>query len=136
MLQLKLPFPEIEINQSINQSLLCLCLKMANGQDQEYSTMTWEDGALRGEYMMHNIGESPNVAVESRLSSFLEDSPHQKYYLSAKAAQGILTRATRRGKELPRPLIEALQNQITFGTQEGMEAEISAQPLQEITTTE
>ena len=118
------------------ESLMCLCLKMESGQSPESSTMTWEDGALLGEYMTHNIGESPNVAVVSRLSAILEECPHQKYYLSPKACQGILTRATRRGKELPEPLMNALQNQIRSGTQEGMETEISAQLSQETTTTE
>lgn len=94
------------------ESLMCLCLKTESGQNPESSTMTWEDGALLGEYMTHNIGESPNAVVESRLSAILEECPHQKYYLSPKACQGILTRATRRGKELPKPLLQALNNQI------------------------
>lgn len=109
--------------------LMCLCLKTAGGQSLGSSTMIWEDGALLGEYMTHNIGESPNVAVESRLSAILEECPHQKYYLSSKACQGILTRATRRGKELPKPLLEALKNQIESGMQEGTygETESSAE---------
>lgn len=96
------------------ESLMCLCLKMESGQSPESSTMTWQDGALLGEYMTHNIGESPNAVVESRLSAILEECPHQKYYLSPKACQGILTRATRRGKELPNPLLQALNNQIEY----------------------
>lgn len=96
------------------ESLMCLCLKTESGQSPESSTMTWEDGALLGEYMTHNIGESPNAVVESRLSAILEECPHQKYYLSPKACQGILTRATRRGKELPKPLLQALNNQIEY----------------------
>lgn len=96
------------------ESLMCLCLKTESGQNPESSTMTWEDGALLGEYMTHNIGESPNAVVESRLSAILEECPHQKYYLSPKACQGILTRATRRGKELPKPLLQALNNQIEY----------------------
>lgn len=96
------------------ESLMCLCLKTESGQNPEPSTMTWEDGALLGEYMTHNIGESPNAVVESRLSAILEECPHQKYYLSPKACQGILTRATRRGKELPKPLLQALNNQIEY----------------------
>ena len=90
------------------ESLMCLCLKMESGQSQESSTMTWEDGALLGEYMTHNIGESPNVAVVSRLSAILEECPHQKYYLSPKATLGILRRAQKRGKSLPEPLFKAL----------------------------
>ena len=72
------------------------------------TTMKWEDdGALRGECSMRNTGESPNVAVESRLSQILEATPHGKYCLSAKACQGILRRAERRGKDLP-PMLKAV----------------------------
>ena len=70
--------------------------------------MTWEDGALLGAYTTHSFGESPSVDAESRLSQILEVCPHQKYYLSAKACDGILRRAERRGKELPPMLKEAL----------------------------
>ena len=70
--------------------------------------MKWEDdGALRGECSMRNTGESPNVAVESRLSQILEATPHGKYCLSSKACQGILRRAERRGKDLP-PVLKAV----------------------------
>lgn len=64
--------------------------------------MRWEDdGAWLGECMTHNTGESPNAAVVSRLSQILEATPQEKYSLSAKACQGILRRAERRGKDLP-----------------------------------
>ena len=64
--------------------------------------MKWEDdGAWLGECMTRNTGESPNAAVESRLSQILEVTPQEKYSLSAKACQGILRRAERRGKDLP-----------------------------------
>ena len=55
--------------------------------------------------------ESPREGVESHLSQILEDSPHPKYSLSAKACQGILTRANRRGKKLPEMLEKALIEQ-------------------------
>ena len=108
------------------ESLMCLCLKMESGQSPESSTMTWEDGALLGEYMTHNIGESPNVAVVSRLSAILEECPHQKYYLSSKATLGILRRAQKRGKSLPEPLFKALlaQSGLSEGTTYG-ETEIT-----------
>ena len=61
-------------------------------------------GLSLGELMMLNTGECPNAAVESRLSQILEDNPQEKYYLSAKACQGILRRAERRGKDLPETL--------------------------------
>ena len=59
-------------------------------------------------YSMHSFGESPKDGVESYLSQILEDNPHQKYYLSAKACRGILNRAERRGKDLPEALKVAL----------------------------
>lgn len=61
--------------------------------------------------MTRNTGESPNVAVESRLSQILEATPHPKYCLSARACQGILNRAARRGKDLPDMLKQALRMQ-------------------------
>lgn len=74
--------------------------------------MKWEDdGAWLGECMTRNTGESPNAAVESRLSQILEVTPQEKYSLSAKACQGILRRAERRGKDLPKLLKEALIRQ-------------------------
>lgn len=72
-------------------------------------TAMWEDDGLwLGECLMRNTGEFPSDAVESRLSSILEETPHMKYYLSAKACSGILHRAERRGKELPPALKKAL----------------------------
>lgn len=70
-----------------------------------------EDGQWLGECMTRNFGESPSVAAESRLSQILEAAPPMKYYLSAKACQGILNRAQRRGKELPAALRDALIRQ-------------------------
>ena len=69
----------------------------------------WETGGpLPGEYSTHSFGECPSAAAESRLSWILEEEPHPKYFLSAKACRGILRRAQRRGKELPQLLREAL----------------------------
>ena len=76
------------------------------------TTMKWEDdGAWLGECMTRNTGESPNAAVVSRLSQILEETPQGKYYLSAKACQGILRRAERRGKDLPERLKAVLIQQ-------------------------
>jgi hypothetical protein len=61
---------------------------------------------------MLNTGESPNVEEESTLSQILEVNAPKKYYLSAKACQGILNRAERRGKQLPPMLKEALEQMI------------------------
>jgi hypothetical protein len=66
-----------------------------------------------GASLTRNIGECPNVAVESFLSQILqptEDVP-EKYYLSSRACLGILRRAKERGKELPEELKAALERQ-------------------------
>lgn len=80
------------------------------------TTMRWEDdGAWLGECMTRNTGESPNAAVGSRLSQILEATPQEKYSLSAKACQGILRRAERRGKDLPETLKAVLLMQSEQG---------------------
>lgn len=91
------------------------CLKK-DGQLGGATTMKWEDdGAWLGECMTRNTGESPNAAVVSRLSQILEVTPQEKYSLSAKACQGILRRAERRGKDLPPVLKEVLLMQSGSG---------------------
>lgn len=76
----------------------------------------WEDnGALRGEYLMHSFGVCPKDENASHLSQILEASPHPKYSLSAKACLGILNRAEKRGKQLPEILKLALIQQAQRG---------------------
>ena len=88
---------------------LFLNLQTGNGQPPAQS---WEtDGVSLGEFSTRSFGESPSVAVESRLSQILEAAPHPKYYLSKTACLGILRRAEARGKELPPQLKEALMIQ-------------------------
>lgn len=82
----------------------------ADGAKPEKSPET--DGLWHGDSSMLNIGEFPNVERESHLSQILEDNVPQKYYLSARACQGILTRASRRGKPLPDILRQALMDVI------------------------
>lgn len=53
----------------------------------------------------------PNAVVVSRLSQILEETPHPKYNLTPKACQGILRRAERRGKDLPKLLKQVLIRQ-------------------------
>ena len=90
---------------------MCLCLKTASGAKQDACTTNWADGALLGEYTTHSFGESPREENESRLSQILEECAPQRFFLSARACQGILNRANRRGKELPKELKEALLQQ-------------------------
>lgn len=91
---------------------LCLYLKR-DGPQADASWVT--DGALLGVYSMHSFGECPKDGVESHLSQILEANPHPKYYLSAKACQGILNRAARRGKDLPEALKASLLMQSESG---------------------
>lgn len=87
-----------------------MCLN-ADGRHGD-STATWEDdGVWRGECLTRNTGESPSAVVASRLSQILEEAPQEKYFLTARACQGILNRAERRGKDLPPQLKAALEIQ-------------------------
>ena len=89
---------------------LFLCLTKDGRQPD--ASLTWRDiRVLRGVYSTPSFGESPSVVVESHLSQILEEQPHPKYSLSAKACQGILRRAERRGKPLPAILKKALEIQ-------------------------
>ena len=67
-----------------------------------------------------NCGEKPQIPNPTKLSEILEPVVDPKYNLSAKACQGILNRAARRGKELPKALLDALteQAQTNSGAQE------------------
>ncbi len=85
---------------------LFLDLRKANGLTQERS---WETGIpSHGGFLTLNFGAYPNVVEESFLWQILEANVPEKYSLSAKACEGILRRAERRGKELPSLLHFAL----------------------------
>ena len=64
-----------------------------------------------GGYLTLNTGECPKEENVSFLSQILEENPPEKYYLSQKACQGILRRASARGKRLPEVLRKALERQ-------------------------
>ena len=74
--------------------------------------------AWRGECWIANTSESPSGGVECSLSDILEAHVPQRFYLSAKAARGILRRAEKRGKELPLALQQALEA-LAMGTATG-----------------
>lgn len=62
-----------------------------------------------GECWTADTSEYPNEgAVSSSLADVLEGAVAAKYYLSPKAAAGILRRASRRGRALPHHLEAAL----------------------------
>ena len=88
---------------------LSLNLQRGNGQTREAS---WEMVfPSHGGCSTLNIGESPSEENASTLSQILMPNVPEKYYLSPKACQGILRRASARGKELPEVLRIALERQ-------------------------
>jgi len=99
-------------SKSQSRMPVCMCVsRTEDGQRPGAITLTMVPGPLLGEYTMHSFGESPREENASRLSQILEDSAHPKYSLSARACAGILSRADRRGKELPHELRVALERQ-------------------------
>ena len=96
----------------------------ADGTKPEQSPET--NGLWHGDSLMLNIGEFPNAERESLLSQILEDNVPKKYYLSARACQGILARASRRGKPLPDILRKALLDVIEQARKSSMTQEETA----------
>ena len=92
---------------------LFLDLRTANGHQ---AAAYWATaGAWHGEYTTRSFGEYPSEERESRLSQILVGGgAHPKYFLSARACQGILRRAEKRGKKLPEILEQTLRKQSAF----------------------
>lgn len=82
-----------------------------NGEKESAYWLTSTDFQRQRFCLTLNFSERPRQANPSRLSEILETNPSDKYRLSARACQGILNRAERRGKELPKELGIALMNQ-------------------------
>ena len=84
-------------------------LDLRNGKTQE---RFWEMiSQSHGEYSIRLVGEFPKEENASTLSQILMAQVPEKYYLSQKACQGILLRASARGKQLPEVLRKALERQ-------------------------
>lgn len=66
------------------------------------------------ESSMLNTGESPSEGAEYMLSATLVENPPEWSLLSEKALNGILTRASRRGKKLPDLLLTAIHGMIEW----------------------
>ena len=106
-------------SKSQSRMPVCVCVyRTEDGQNPGATTLRMAPGALLGDYTMRSFGESPSEENASRLSQILEDSPPPKYCLSARACEGILRRAERRGKELPIELREALERQAVCDSQD------------------
>ena len=93
-----------------NQKYGYLDLRGENGLNAEKSWVI--AGLLPGVSSMHGITVSLRGVKESTLSQILQDNVPETYNLSAKACQGILNRASARGKVLPLLLETALREQI------------------------
>ena len=89
---------------------LFLDLRTENGHQPDASFSM--GGPLLGEYTIASFGAAPSEENASHLSQILEETSPAKYCLSEKACRGIINRASKRGKELPPILKEALENQI------------------------
>lgn len=100
--------------------LMCLNLKEKAEQTDllgKTRAASWERAIrLPGECWTPNTGESPKDAAESSLSAILQADAPERYSLSARACEGILRRAERRGKKLPPMLWEALVEAVELGT--------------------
>lgn len=95
-----------------SQTFQFLDLRVGGADGAKLEQSPEADGLWHGDSSTLNTGEYPNAEKESLLSWILEDNVPQKYYLSARACQGILTRASRRGKPLPGVLRQALMDVI------------------------
>lgn len=71
------------------------------------SGMVWH-----GECWMRSFSAWPKDASVCSLLEVLEPCVARKYFLSVKACRGIISRADRRGKPLPKRLQDALERQI------------------------
>ena len=59
--------------------------------------------------------EAPAIPIPTHLADVLDPNAEEKYDLSAKAAEGIIRRATDRGKTLPEMLETALKQMVAKG---------------------
>ena len=97
------------------------CYRATEDEILPPSFQGWQTSGMGGPtgFWTANFSEWPNDAVVCSLSDTLETPrPHlERYTLSARACQGVLRRAAKRGKELPIALAQALQAQQGDGPQ-------------------
>lgn len=90
--------------------LVCCPPTRARTWDECSKSWSASGTAWPGGWLTHKGSALPSDGDVSCLSDVLETGPvPAKYYLSAKAAAGILRRAERRGRKLPPPLLAALR---------------------------
>ena len=100
-------------NSSELVSIPFMSLDLTPGAGNLLDEFYWEIlSPWRGEFLILNTGPAPRSGVAgSTLWSILEVRPHPRYFLTRKACQGILRRASERGKPLPEQLRTALEIQ-------------------------
>lgn len=102
-----------------NQTLQFLDLRGGGADGAKPEQLPEMDGPWLGDSSTLNIGECPREESVSLLSWILQVDVPEKYYLSAKACRGILTRASRRGKKLQELLETALLEMIEWWASRG-----------------
>ena len=104
--------------------------RATRGETSDAYSTSWKTAGCswRGERWTRNLpeyltgqrvdseGRYRNAAGASSLSEVLEAQAPQKYSLSAKACEGIIRRAERRGKPLPSILKAALEWVVAWGS--------------------
>lgn len=105
-----------------NQTLQFLDLREGGADGAKPEQLPEMDGPWLGDSSTLNIGECPREENVSLLSWILQVDVPEKYYLSAKACRGILTRASRRGKKLQELLETALLEMIEWWASRGGQA--------------
>ena len=100
-------------NSSELISIPFMSLDLTPGAGNLLDEFYWELlSPWRGESLILNTGPAPRSgAAGSTLWSILEVQPHPRYFLTRKACQGIIRRASERGKPLPPQLQQALEIQ-------------------------
>lgn len=99
---------------SFSKTSLAYCRPTEDGI-WESSSGRWLNSGMGSHtgFLTLKTSESPSVVVECSLSEVLETQGEhlQKYLLSEKACLGILRRSSRKGKQLPQELHDALVQQ-------------------------
>ena len=96
-------FQSVVLDGSSGKTSLEL-FRLAEDGTSGHSSGRWMNAGItsRGECLMLDFSECPSDAVESSLSDILETGAiPQRYFLSAKACEGLLRRAENRGKAMP-----------------------------------
>jgi len=94
------------------------CYPATEGETLPSSFAGWSNAgmACAGGFLTLNILEWPSAAAVCSLSGILETDVPPKYFLSPRAARGILRRAEKRGRSLPEQLRAALSQVATDST--------------------